>query len=92
MSVDDAGFNVHLDLGEAGDEAVGVAVAGVDVLGHAHQSEAGQLCRRGLGHRVDVAGQLVTVEPPAQRHGARRRLRVGEPASGITLAVARARR
>ena len=73
---DHAGLDVHFDLGEAGDEAVGVAVARIGVLGHAHQAEAGEPRRRRLRERVDVVGQLVAVEAAAERDGARRRLRV----------------
>ena len=70
----DAGLDVHFDFGEAGDERVGLAVARQVVARHAHQAQAGERRRRGLGHRVDVLRQLVAVELAAALDGALRRL------------------
>lgn len=67
--VDDApgaGLDVHLDLGEAGDERVRVAVALVVVLGDANQALPGDNLQRVLGEHVDVVGADVAVVGAAE--------------------------
>ena len=81
----DAGFDIDFDFREAGDEGIGVAIARIHVLRHAHQSEAGVEAGGGLRHGVNVGRQLVTVELAAERNRAGRRLRVGQAARRIAF-------
>ena len=81
------GFDVDLHFGEPDHERVGDAVARMVVLGHAHQPEPGERRRRRARHRIDVLGQLVTVEPAAELDGPPRRLRVAQSTSGTAAPV-----
>ena len=87
-----AGLDVDFHFGEADHVGVGLAVVRIGVLGHAHQADAGQRRRRRLGHRVDVAGQLVAVVGAAERDGAGRRLRQRQAARPARRGGRRARR
>src|SRR4051812_31470981 len=82
----DPGFDVDLNLREAGHERIGVAVVRIDVLGHTHQSKTGVHLRGSFRDSVNVIGQLVPVELAAERDGAGGGLRVGEAARRIAFA------
>ncbi len=71
----DAGLDVDFDFGEAGDEAVGLAVARIGVAGRGDEALADERRDAGLGHRVDVGGRFVPVELAAALDGA-----LGRPA------------
>ena len=72
----DAGLDVDFDFGEAGDEAVGLAVAWIGVARRGDEAQAGERLRRPLlVIALMSAGSFVSVELAAALDGA-----LGEPA------------
>jgi len=70
-----AGFEVYFDLGEAGDEGVGLAVVRHGIARHAHQALTAQRRGRRRGHLVNPLGRFMSVVNAAQFDGALRGLR-----------------
>src|SRR5262245_62537226 len=81
-----AGLGIELDLGKAHREARRDADAREIILGDGDQAGAGDHLDAGLGHRVDVVGDLLAGVLAAQLHRLPRRLRVSDRLRGIGLA------